>query len=371
MTIKKKTKIKVPGVYLDKNGTYYIKHNNRTYRGFKGVKEAKAKKSELELAQEENTSNITLNELATLFLIDERVRVDTEEITYGTYDKKRSALELYVSPRIGKLKLKNITPAKIRTFRNEIAQLELSSEHKNIIIGTTKNLLKYGVKFHGLAQDYDLFLERVPKTKEEIKRQKERFEYIWNDDDFEKFLSHVKKDNLKLTFKLFFKHGLRLGEAIALRWCDVDFENKRISINGSITKKTKSKKKERSSTKTQSSIRDIYIGSTRTKEFKQLKEVAERKYGFNEEWYVLGFNKPLPEKTIENNRNKACDDAGLKRVWNHDMRHMFVTNSWSKVPLTALSRYIGHKNVAVTLQRYSHLSQKDSTEFNDFIENSK
>lgn len=57
--------------------------------------------------------------------------------------------------------------------------------------------------------------------------------------------------------------------------------------------------------------------------------------------------------------NKACDDAGLKGLRVHDIRHTHVC--WlisAKVPLSAISRRLGHKNISVTDDEYGHLLEE-------------
>lgn len=65
--------------------------------------------------------------------------------------------------------------------------------------------------------------------------------------------------------------------------------------------------------------------------------------------------------------NKACDAAGLKGLRIHDLRHTHV--AWliaKKVPLSAISRRIGHKSIAVTDDIYGHLLE----EIEDYLVNS-
>lgn len=127
---------------------------------------------------------------------------------------------------------------------------------------------------------------------------------------------------------------------------------------------------ERVSTKTTSSERIIYVGDETIKLFETLYEDVKTIYKFNNGRYVFGFNQPYTLRQIKRRREKAIKEAGLSNATNHDLRHMFVTNSWSSVPITALSRYIGHKNVSVTLERYSHLSQEDNEKMNKYIDKS-
>ena len=174
------------------------------------------------------------------------------------------------------------------------------------------------------------------------------------------------EDNYKLIFTLMFKHGLRLGEAQALRYIDVDQDKAVISINGSITRKTRDGSYERGEPKSTSSNREIYIGDT----IDLINNIYNKKniYRFNDKWYITNNNRPLSVKSIQRKREKNIKISGLPSCTNHDMRHMFVSNAWSSgVPITAISAYVGHRNVAETLNTYSHLTQKNNDKMNDYI----
>lgn len=170
---------------------------------------------------------------------------------------------------------------------------------------------------------------------------------------------------------MMFNHGLRLGEALALRYVDIDLKNQTASINGSITRKTNKGIYERKDTKNHSSNRIIYIGPT-TKLIQQLYLDSKKIYGFNDKWYISGGSKPLMNRHVDGVRGKYIELHNLKKINNHDMRHAFVTNSWSTgVPISAVSKYIGHKNLTTTLDTYSHLTKKDNDKMVDFIRNQK
>lgn len=75
---------------------------------------------------------------------------------------------------------------------------------------------------------------------------------------------------------------------------------------------------------------------------------------------------------VQRKREKHIKLSGVVPCTNHEMRHMFVTNAWSAgVPISAISNYIGHKNVAITLNTYSHLTQEDDLKMTNYIANLK
>lgn len=362
-----KKKNKTPGIYLDNNGTYYLKYKNKTYRGFKTTDDAEIHKAALKLGTI-NTSSVLFSIILKDYLISEEARIYVEEITYGTFDKRRSAITTYIEPSLGTLKMSKLNSTTLRDFRLKIANEPLSSPHKNYILATLKQVLKFSMKFHGLKDDLSIFLEYFPTTKTEREKKKKRLKHIWNDEEFSKFLEKIDDDLFKNVFILFFYHGLRIGEVQALKWTNFDDKKMLLNIEASITKKTPQKGVVRKETKTPDSERVIYLGKKTTSNLVALKSQRAALHGFSDDWYIFGTRQPLSNRRIDGKRIKACNDANLDVITNHEMRHMFVTNAWSKVPTPALSRYIGHKNVAVTLDKYSHLSQQDEESMKKYFD---
>lgn len=363
----KKRKIKSPGVYHDSNGKYYLKYKNKTYRGFDTVEAAELFKATLRLSKD-TISTSYFKTVIEDFLMDQQSRVDAEEITYGTFDKKRKVLQKYVTDEIGGYTISNLSPAVLRGYRNSLIGISISSKVKNYILQQVKAVLDHAQKYHDLKDDLTIYLDPFPKTTSEKINEKNKLPYIWTDDDFDRFTADMQA-NYSFVFTMMFRHGLRVGEVQAIRYSDVNFELGKIDINGSITRKNSTGRQERKETKTVSSSRVINIGKS-INLIKHLYESNKSTYSFNDNWYVCNNKIPLSDKQIQIKRLKHIKMSGLATCTNHDFRHMFVTNAWSAgVPITAISKYVGHKNISITLSTYSHLTNKDNDKMDDYINN--
>ena len=132
-----------------------------------------------------------------------------------------------------------------------------------------------------------------------------------------------------ITFLIY--TGCRKGEALNLKWDDVDMQNDVIAIKGTKTKY------------------DRYIPIS--KPLKEILSGIEKKqdclYVFNKNGAKLGdFKKSF---------HTACKNAGFKDMHIHDLRHVFA----SKMVMDGTSLYItgellGHRTTQMT-KRYSHL----------------
>jgi integrase len=153
--------------------------------------------------------------------------------------------------------------------------------------------------------------------------------------------SRQSKDCADMVRLLAFS-GLRLQEAVSLRWRHVDTANGRITVPG---------------TKSETSYRIIPIftalGSL-------LAEIRDRRAanGFDQgpEDSILGVNE------CKGALRSACKLAGVKKMTHHDLRHLFATRCIeSGVDIPTVSRWLGHSDGgALAMRTYGHLRQEHS-----------
>ena len=132
-----------------------------------------------------------------------------------------------------------------------------------------------------------------------------------------------------ITFLIY--TGCRKGEALNLKWDDVDLQNDVIAIKGTKTKYD----------------RYIPISKPLKELLSHINKIQDCLYVFNKNGAKLGdFKKSF---------HTACKNAGFKDMHIHDLRHVFA----SKMVMDGTSLYItgellGHRTTQMT-KRYSHL----------------
>jgi integrase len=136
--------------------------------------------------------------------------------------------------------------------------------------------------------------------------------------------------------------GLRLNEAVALRWRHLDVANKRLTVPG---------------TKTESSYRDVPLFPALAD---LLSEIRARRAaaGVEEsvEESILGVNG------CQGALRSACKAIGVKAITHHDLRHLFATTCIeSGIDIPTVSRWLGHRDGgALAMRVYGHLRQEHS-----------
>ncbi|MGN1139418.1 MAG: site-specific integrase [Ruminococcus sp.] len=162
-------------------------------------------------------------------------------------------------------------------------------------------------------------------------------------------------DMTKLGILISLRTGLRIGEVCALKWTDIDFNNKIIHIQSTVSRV---KKKEGKGTqliigkpKTKSSIRDIPIPSDLYNELITIKGKT------NSPYVVSDKNSFVSPRTFEYRYHKVLTSCDINSINYHALRHTFATRCVEVgVDVKTLSEILGHSNVSITLNTYVHSS---------------
>ena len=167
-----------------------------------------------------------------------------------------------------------------------------------------------------------------------------------------------KKEMYKLLIEILYSCGLRLSEALNIKYSDINFENKTIRINESKNYIT----------------RNIIINQYLEDKIKSYR--ARFNYLDNDSYLFnnIKSNSHLAKNTIQADFKKIIENAKLdknKRYRLHDFRHTFAVNNLKKVFsnnedinvfLPILMTYMGHQNIKAT-EYYLHFTADVYPEF--------
>jgi len=139
--------------------------------------------------------------------------------------------------------------------------------------------------------------------------------------------------------------GVRIGEAIALQWNDIDFERAVITI---------SRAKSRSIIDTPKSgkSRDVDMSN------QLLSALMTRKSEAKDRWVFPGTKTDTLDVSAWRRRIfvKILELSGLKKIRVHDLRHTYASLMLEQgQPLIYIQRQLGHHSIQITADTYSHL----------------
>lgn len=167
----------------------------------------------------------------------------------------------------------------------------------------------------------------------------------------------------RALFRLLAFSGIRIGEGIALLWSDIDLEQGQISINKTVSDKTKGFLI--TTPKTVNSYRTINIDQTTItilRSWKLLQKKHYLKYGIKTNSIVFA-NKDgnyMQRTNIYNRSNKIALQAGLDKIGNHGFRHTHASLLFSSgVSPKKVQERLGHSSISITLDIYTHISEAE------------
>lgn len=153
--------------------------------------------------------------------------------------------------------------------------------------------------------------------------------------------------------------GMRIGEVCALKWEDVDLNQKIITVKHTVGRvyncESKSTEKIHSSPKTKNSCREIPISKQLLQPLKDVKKISLSPY-------VVGTSIHSKEpRSYRDYFNRLLKRLGIPPIIFHGLRHTFATRCIeSQCDYKTVSVILGHSNIATTLNLYVHpnLNQK-------------
>lgn len=315
---------------------------------FDTKREALQKETELKLAEKNDVSNITFEELWNEYKTNIEVK-----LKFQSYRAIISRVNNHILPYFKNYKINKITNSVYIKWQREIESKGYKYKYKSSLHTAMVGILNYGIKFYDLKQNIASLTGNF-KRKNEIKSKAECYSY----EEFSKFINVVDNNVYKAFFNTLYFTGLRLGEATSLKW--IDFKGDTISVSKTISKEQQDGERVVTPPKNDTSCRIVKLNDDLIKELNELKEFYKNTINFEEDWFIFGGLKPLAPTTIRRRKEKYCELANVKKIKIHEFRHSHASLLISlNVPLPAVSERLGHSNTNTTLSTYSHMLPKD------------
>lgn len=187
----------------------------------------------------------------------------------------------------------------------------------------------------------------------------------WDAETMRTFLeaSLAEQDYYYAAWYLLITTGMRRGEALGARWSDLDLTNSKLSIVQ--TSICVEHQQQFSTPKTDSGVRPISIDPGTMAVLKEhRRSQLEQRMLLGEGWqdHDLIFTKvdgsPLHPERFSREFDRRVIRYCLPRITPHGLRHSWATLALENgVPAKVVQERLGHSNIVITLQTYSHVSE--------------
>lgn len=306
--------------------------------------------------------NITMYEVAQLWLehTEPTIKIATH-INHVTHVKK---IFTYIDTKIPLVK---VTPIMIENMVHGVYYKEnLSYHYATSILATIRAIFNYAKRRRILKDIYEIkeiSIKKKPFTHSEIVKKQNKF---LDAVELKSVLDQLTKiaPRVALLIEFMSLTGLRIGELLALRYCDYDKEKATININGTLQYFYKNgSDTKRGTPKNMYSVRDISLDNRCVKILNTIITDNKRQSlwfkGYEEQGYIFTAKRGNPyDMQYINKLLKQVHIEG-KHLTTHIFRHTHISIlAELGIPLKAIMQRVGHNDPATTLSIYTHVTQQ-------------
>lgn len=284
--------------------------------------------------------------------------------------------------KIMKIKINKLNKEDIQSFYNIIKNKNIGESIIKIIKIEIQGSIRFAYENELIIKDFSK-LVTAPKIKKRTFENK-KIKFLTEEEE-KIFIEEIEGERLELLYILALSTGARQSELLALTWNDINFNKNYIRINKIakyqqiITKEKRSKYQAIIQTpKTEKSIRIVpFPESIKNKIYSYKKEQEEILGNINknnlifcniEGKYINGNNVYMNFKRILKRINKEKNI--LPNITFHDLRHTYATRLFEKgVNPKIVQEILGHSNISITLNTYTHISEEIKKEVSEKINN--
>lgn len=283
---------------------------------------------------------------------------------------RKKALK-HAENEFGDKAIQSITKQEYQSFIDKISD-KFSVNYVSSIHSSANMVFSYA-KENKLIKDVpteNIKLPKKRKTVEELEKGNKIQDKFLEKEELEEFLTVTKSEGLEgdlLTFTMLAYTGLRVGELVALKWSDIDFDNYTLRVIKTYYNPTNNKSKYTLLTpKTEGAIRTITIDpllvdllKLHKKEQDKIKE--ENKPFYKDNDFIFATNEGYP-KTIKHlsiRMKRILKKTSIqKQVTLHSFRHTHTSLLIeANVHIKEIQERLGHSDINTTMDIYAHMTK--------------
>ena len=272
-------------------------------------------------------------------------------------DNYRNVVVHHIVPTLGATKVAKLTPADVDRLMSAKLDAGLSVSTVRRIRAVLAQALDQGVRWGSVARNV-ASLTRGPR----VTRQEGR---TLTPEQARSLLETLHGHRNEALYALMLSTGLRRGEALGLRWDDVDLDAGTVSVRRQLKREGGSLVT--ADTKTARSRRSVNLPEQMVVTLRRHRaaQAAER-LALGDAWVDSGFvftttiGTPIDPRNLYREFQKICRAAGLGDWHPHELRHSAASLMLAQgVKLQVVSEVLGHSSIRMTADVYGHILAPD------------
>jgi len=280
-----------------------------------------------------------------VYWLEEIKRGNVKPSTYAQYHHR---IYKQIIPSIGMIAVFRLNKEQVQVFTNRLVKDGLAPSTIKNVVGLLDSAMKYACDYKLTTVNPCIGLT-LPSAEKSERKALDRMEQL----RLERLLPACEK-GLEKAVVLALYSGLRIGEACALRWKDIDLFSGTLAVRGTLqrVKAFEGASKTKivlGAPKSQSSQRTIPLPPEVTNRLRKWSA------GMNRDSFVLtDHDAPMEPRTLRARYKRAAKRADINAPF-HALRHTFATRCLeNNFVIQTLSELLGHASAQTTMKVYTH-----------------
>jgi integrase len=271
----------------------------------------------------------------------------------STVDGYERIVTLYIAPHVGRVKLAKLTPQHVKSMLRAMETDGLSPRTRQYARAVLRRALRW-------AEQHGLVLRNVAALVDGPRKTGTKLDDTLDAVGAAAVIDVAAGDRLEALAVLVLRLGLRKGEALALRWDDIDLDAATLTVRGTL-KRRKGGGLYVDTTKTDAGTRELPLvaGTAEALREHRRRQAAER-LALGPLWtdtghvFTTATGTPLDPRNVNRWWSALCERAGVGHRRFHAARHTAATLMLDQgVPLEVVSAVLGHAGLAITADVYA------------------
>lgn len=332
----------------DENG----KRKQKWYSGYKTKKEAEKALADI-IAKIEKGEYFEPEKMSLAAYLDYWLETYAKTNVAASTYKRYAEFAAHINVGLGNIMLSKLKPAHIQNFYSMLLEQGLS---KSTVLKVHRMLhlaLKHAVNWQIVISNPTDAVTPPRPDKAEM--------HVWDMNTVNQFLKDISDERIYMPVLLALQTGMREGEICGLKWENVNLKHGTLTvkqalqrINGVLTiKDTKTAKSKRTIALMDYTVQALKEHKRKQNEIKLMMGPAYHDQGFVCAW---DDGRPYDPHYVGEKFTELINKLDYPKIRFHDLRHTHATMLLQQgVNPKIVSERLGHSQVSITLDTYSHV----------------
>lgn len=286
-----------------------------------------------------------------------------------THESYAAEIRRHLGPGLGHHRLKRLSPQDVQAYLRRKEEQGLSKRtvqyHRTILRAALNQAMRWGLVSRNVAALTEA--PRVDRPERPFLSIEEADRILAAAKQLPQLTSKharprsVESDRLEALWLLTLTMGLRRGEALGLRWSDVDYDNSEIALVRQLQRVDKQLvfREMKTDRRRRLPLPSVTIEALKTHRKRQLEErlLAGDRWQELDLVFPSTIGTPLDPNNVSNRFKALARRAGLpEEITLHSLRHSCVSFLVAqKVETRLIMEILGHSQISTTMDLYAHI----------------